>query len=268
MNIWTAPFYSLFSLRFYRWVIASPLYRGFLYLLFTGVVVTFCVLLAFASQALPRIDEFAAWLVEEMPEITWTPQGITTQPAGPKTLVHPVLGPLVTFDTGASDVNEQTMGDVRVFVTATKLYLREEPRALRVYDLVSGGVEKRAGAGPVTLTRETAEKFYRMAKPWAMTVIVIFVFSFFYLWKVLAALFYSLIGLLINLARRERLRYAQILNVSFFALTPMVLLQLLSMTVPFLRTAQLGPLVSLVVTSVYLFIAVKLTEEKSATSPG
>ena len=74
--------------------------------------------------------------------------------------------------------------------------------------------------------------------PWFIVFMVVFVFIFYFVWKLCAALIYSWLGLLFNFLRHPRLGYEAIFKVSVFAVTPWFLIQLLALVIPPLDLAR------------------------------
>ncbi len=264
MNLFLAPLYSLFSLGFYRGIIRSRLRSGFLYLVYLSVIATLLMSVWLVRRGIPQMNSFLEWAKSQMPTLTWTPEGLVMNAASPQTMVHPELGPLVIFDMNRTDVDLGTMQNVVMFVTSKKIFVRQGLNQIKAYDLTrisaKGGQGEAAGAVPIN--GETLQKFYDSVRPWFVVLGILFFFIFFLVWKFLAALLYSWVGLLINFLRRPRLNYSAILNVSFFALTAVTLIQLLQLLFPFLGRLPFGFAGSLFVTGIYLFLAIKKTEDK------
>ena len=260
MNILTAPFYALCSIDFYRKVAASPLWKGFVYLLYLCLITVVILLLLFFFKIVPIMDQFVGWAKTQMPTITWTPTGISIDRPSPYTMRHPQWGPLVTFDTAKTDVSIDAMSSVPVFVTSKKIFVKERAGEMRIYDLQQGMRERETKLKGQRLDAQTLDRFYVSLKPILLGSAVVFWIPFFFLWKLVSALFYSLFGLLFNNARQNKLPYAAVLNVSLFALTGAFFIQILQLLVPALNRVPLGFFGSLIVTSIYLFLGIKKAE--------
>ena len=267
MKLLLAPVYSLFSLSFYREILRKSLGRGFLYLAYLSFLATIVFLLFFTSRLLPEADRFAAWARAEMPALTWTPQGLRMNLKSPYTMVHPQLGPLVTFDTSKTDAGTEEMKDVSMFVTSRKVFLKQRAGEIRVYDLKEMMGAAKAD-NPAVVNGETLEGFYKSFKPMLFFLAIFFFFPFFFIWKFLAALFYSWFGLLLNFFRTEKLHYGQILNVSFFTLTPVLGIQLLQILIPNAGRIPFGLPGSIAVTGVYLYFVIVKTQDPLRRIPG
>lgn len=260
MNIFLAPVYALFSLDFYRLVMKSSIGKGFLYLLYLTGLAMIALMIFFVGTVMPQMDEFAAWTQTQMPSLTWTPAGLTMDRPGPYAITHPEMGPLMLFDMEAKDVTVQSMGEMPILVTSTRIYTRRGEGELRTFDITQPAEGTEPAPQNFEINGDSVGLLYKTVKPWLL-IIVIFGFGiFFYLWKIASALFYSLIGMIFNQMRKSKLDYATILNICFYAITASTLFQILQMLIPLLGRVPFGLLGSFIVTSVYVFFAVKKTE--------
>lgn len=264
MDFFTAPFYSCFSVDFYRRVIRAGVAKAFLYLFFLSFLATTVGFLAFTKRVLPQINEFVEWAKVEMPPMTLGPEGISVYVKMPYTLTHPRFGPVVTFDTAQANVTVEMMGDVPVFVTANRLYIHQAGGELRVYDVAQlmGGVKAEQGA--IKIEAQTIQALYDITRPWMIFIGLVFFFLFTYSWKLLAAVFYSWFGLLINFSRKPKLGYGAIFNVATFALTPWFLIQLLGLLVSPVGRIPFSFFIGFLVTSFFLYLGIKQTEDRPA----
>lgn len=267
MKLLSAPFYSFFSLDFYRWVMRAPLSKAFLYLAYLTGIANLAVLFFYFTQVAPVAEEFADWAVVEMPELTWTPEGLVMNGEGPYAMVHPDFGPLVVFDTSKKEVSEETIGDFPIFVTQTTLYVRLGPAEIRSYDLTRPAESISPDNLVVRVDGETAYKIYEALKFWMAAMVFFFFFPIFYLWKLTEILFFSLVGMLINLSRNPTLEYKPILKISFFAITPAVILQILAIVFPPLGALPYGMFLTFLITTGYLIFAIKKTESPPDNLP-
>lgn len=78
----------------------------------------------------------------------------------------------------------------------------------------------------------------------------------------MASLFYSLIALLLNLFRKEKLGYGSLLVLSMFALTPVAILQIAGFFVPKLMMILSFP-VAIVLTTLFLALGILATQAPS-----
>lgn len=265
MNL-LAPIYALFSLDFYRKVIRQGVGKGFLYLAYLSLLSVGVLAGVLLFRGLPAMNDFVDWVKITMPAMTWSPtEGITLEAQSPYVMTNPKLGALVTFDTTKESVTALTMGDTPIFVTATKIFVRQGAADVKVYDITRPVPEDEATKVKVTVqvTPELVQKFYDSIKPWFLAFILGFSFIFTFIWKLLAALFYSWLGLLFNFSRDPRLSYGSIFNLSIFTLTAGWIIQILPAVIPPLGAIPFWTILAIPVTVVYLFVVIKKTPEVS-----
>ena len=260
MNFLLAPFYSLFSLPFYRKILSRPLGLGFLYLGYLSLLFSVWALVLFNLRAVPAIGEFASWLGANLPKITLTPQGMRLDPNEPVLLTHPQYGAIFYFDPTIDAPKPEDFTKALVILTRTQAaFHNPNTGEVRMQSLIPA--RQSLGRNEMEITGDKVIRGWNRSK---LFVPLFFFFSVFlgtFFWKLMAALIYSSTGLLWNLFRKVRLTYGRILNVSFFALTPMSFWQWLSWQFPALHLPA-NFLVSLVLTSVYLAIVLFGTQDE------
>ncbi len=266
MDFWAAPIFSLFSLRFYRQQMHASLGKGFLYLLYLSLLFSMALSLVAAFSLMPQSDGFMEWFRGELPSITVTKDGLSMDRPSPYSITHPQAGPLVTFDLSKTEVSHEDMGGFPIFVTSKKIYASQRPGDLRVIDLMEN-INRAEAPQSLTLTSDMVGRFYTALKPWVIFFIFLAAWIFYFVLYLLSGLLNSLIGLLINLFRKTKLRYGQIFNLSLYALTGPALIGFLGFLIPVVRQVTLGLWGGLAATCLYLVLAVKLTEEKGESVP-
>jgi|GEM_PF-1120324 len=267
MKILTAPVYTFFSLDFYRQVLRSSLTKAFLYLAYLAAIANLAALFFYFTQAAPVVKGLADWAAQEIPELTWTPEGLVMNGEGDHVMVHPDFGPLVVFNTSKTEVSEEEMGDYPVFVTRTRMYLRTAPDVIRSYDLTRPASSVRTDKLVIRVDGESVYKVYDALKFWMAAAVFFFFLPVFYLWKLVEILFFSLVGMLINLSRNPTLEYKAVLKLSFFAITPASLLQILAAVFPPLGAIPYGLFLSFLITTGYLIFAIKKTQGQAGDIP-
>lgn len=265
MTILTAPFYALFSRKFYHEAVFVGPARGFLYLFYLSALMLLIAFAAMNTRLVPQMNTFAAWLQAEVPIMQWTPAGLSMRDGETFALVHPEYGPLARFDMTKNEITFADMGENSVFVTAQKIYLRQPGReGLRVFDVMQLGDKNNQS---FDIRPDTIGFFYQKVRPWIVFMVLGVLWAGFLIWKILAALFYSWIALLINTTRREKLYYSHLWTIACFALTPAALIQGLQFAIPQLGFLPFGTAGSLIVTTAYLYLAIKGTEPPEAVEP-
>lgn len=258
-DFFLAPLLSLFSLKFYRRLLTLPKSLGFLYPAYLSLWVSLLALIMFRLQFQPLAQDFVEWLSQNLPTLKVTQEGIVMDLQEPRLMTHPQWGAFLYLDP----VNEiPKMEDLdKAFFVITKT-------SVAYQDPVTGGrrirrllpEKQQANWRDATLTGEALSRFWRISKPFVSSIFFVILFIGIYLWKLAAGFFYSLIGLIINLFRMERLSYAAVLQLSFFALTPLTLLQVWLGTFP-LVWFPLNFFTGALITSLYLALAILGTQQ-------
>ncbi|HTL47328.1 MAG TPA: DUF1189 family protein [Verrucomicrobiae bacterium] len=257
-----APLYSLFSVDFYRLILRRRLSSGFIHLLVLSTLSLIIVLVFSFTRLLPGINRFASWLENELPPMTWTPEGLVMNARSPLNLVHPDYGLLATLDMTQNEVEPEALGDAPVFVTSKKLYLNFGDNDIRSYDLTSPPEKVPQDKLVLQIDGEFIRSMARAAKPFIIGAAGVLAIPFFFLLRLAEAFAASGIGMLINRLRKLPLSYAQVFTCSCYALTLASILELRGLILPVFSAVPFGLPGTLLVTGAYLFLAVKKTEMK------
>lgn len=256
-----SPILSLFSRRFYGEMSRASLGKGVLYLLYLAVLVSIICLVAFSFTMLPQINQGAQWVRENMPPLDFTREGVQSSVKQPFALIHPEWGTLLMLDTNRETVTDEEMKQTIFYITKTKLYVWDRTKnEHRIVDARPQPGEVAQKWQDFHLDGEVVWHFYAAMRPFAAPLIFVVAFLVFFAWKIAAAFFYSIPALLINLFRKQKLAYEKLLNLCFFTLTPVMLLQLIKTLFPgFVFPVNFW--VSLIVTCGYLAFAILATQE-------
>ena len=71
MKLFSAPYFSLFSRKFYSEAAYAGASRGFLYLVYLSMLMLFVAFAAVNTRLLPQANTFVEWLQSEMPVMQW-----------------------------------------------------------------------------------------------------------------------------------------------------------------------------------------------------
>ena len=263
-DFFLAPLLSLFSLKFYRRVILKSVSFGFSYLGYLSAIFALSSLVMFAAISIPVADELAKWFASNLPEMTFTRQGVQMGINQPVLLSHPRWGPILYLDPANDSPQPQDMNQALLVIARTQV----------AYQNPSGGGYRLQKITPPPNQKEWHDlrinngilnMFWTRVRPflYPLSFVVAFLAAFF--WKLAAGLFYSLIGLILNRFRNQKLNYGAILNLSILALTPVALLQIAGFTTPLHVPTNFG--VTLVVTTLYLTLGILGTRDRKAPKP-
>jgi hypothetical protein len=256
-----SPILSLFSVDFYKKKTRQSLKNGIAYLFYLTALLT--VFLAFRLTPLihSELKLFSGWLYDNLPALTMSSEGLSAEGEQPKELTYDKWNMKMTVDTTKDIQAVSEMKDSNVWIGKTKIYIKGNENQVRIFDLLSNPEIKKMQPTPVSKERITdiLERLRKLTLP----VVVTAGFFIILIWKFFAALFYSLIARLINNFRKVKLGYSAILNVSFFLLTPVAVLQVVGLgLVPKLKLLASTPVV-LIVVVLYTILAILLTQEET-----
>ncbi len=259
MNILTAFFESLYSIEFYKHMNRSSISRGLLYLVMWSFVAAILMMIFFVAVLSPQITEFTQWFKSEMPIIEVRPEGLKIDRQSPYVMSHPKYGHVITFDTTKKDVTREEMGNVLLYVTSTRLYTQQSGGEIRMYDLTRRTQE--TAAQTLKVDADFVTGLEKRLKPILGSILAFGTLFLFFIWKMTAALFYSLLGLIINLFRRSKLSYEAVLNTTIFAMTAAMILQFLTLFLAAWVKVPFGFFGAFMITAFYLILGIKVTED-------
>lgn len=222
-----APIFSLFSLGFYRRLAKKAPSFGFLYLGYLSCLVSLWALFMFRSISLPFADDLVGWFAKNLPQVTFTREGLQMSTTEPILLSHPALGPLFYFDPTSDAPRPEDLEKAFVVISRKKIAYRGVGGSdYRIQNLVAPPTQREWRN--FALTGETVAQFWLKLRPFLSVSFFVIASVSIFLWKLLAGLLYSLVALLLNSIRKERLPYPALFTISLFALTPATLLQAVS----------------------------------------
>lgn len=251
-HVWQAFALAFFSRSLYRDV--AQRWRGetFLYLLLLILVwwVPVAVLLHIESGAFAAT--YGPKLIDQFPVITVKNGQVSVDATMPYVIADPETGArfAVIDTTGATATLEAAQAPA--LLTRNELILREGDRGSRAYSLKE--------IPELVIDRARLYEWMDIFRAWFVPVASVFVVLFMYLYRILQALLYSLVGMLFSRILQVRLDYAALVRLAIMALTPAVMLDVL---VGLAGVAIPGP-VSLAVAIAYLYFGIKANEKQEA----
>lgn len=258
-DILLGPLLSLGSLAIYRRAARRPLSHGLTYLGWLALLFASAVMVVVSTVWLPAADDFAAWLEAHVPEMRITKDGVVTTASEPVVLTHPKLGKVLVVDTSKDVPSAEDLDGAPVFVGRRHVTIANGPRGeQRVFDVTQANGGSWVGT---TVDARFVRDVYGRIRAYAGPILFLLLVALFFVWKLLAALLYSLLGVALNRFRKEPLPYAGVLNVTFFAMTMVVALQsvaLLGGPTPL----RVGRLAAWAITGAYLAAALLPPERR------
>ena len=258
MSFLAAPLLSLFSLKFYRGVLAWNVRKGLAYLAYMSLLFALVLSWLVKTVVVPQGDQFVDWLKGNMPVLIWNGEILAMKEGTAKEMVHPKYGPLIKFDMTRTEFTDQVLGEFSLGVTPAKAFVRQGSEILKEYNWARSPDQKK---GTVEITPELLGKVYVQLKARISRVMIFVLWISVIFWNLVGALFYSWLGLLINWTRRgDKLLYSQLFNIAICAMTPVLVIDSLQLAIPALGRLPFGLVGSLVLTNAYLFFAIRGTD--------
>ena len=188
-----APVLSFFSRRLYGKVLNKGVGFGFLYLFYLTIL--FCLLAFFLGQFIlaPVVKDFTGWFVSSTPELKITASGLEAAAKQPYLVKHPALGPLFMIDT-SKDLNALNADESKVPILVGKDHVlvrdfrRKETRVFNLSSLMERAAKDKQ---PVRITKEVMRELLNRLYGIIAPIVLAVGFLIFFIWKLLAALFYS-----------------------------------------------------------------------------
>ncbi|MEK7234324.1 MAG: DUF1189 family protein [Elusimicrobiota bacterium] len=253
---------SIASTQAYRRFAAEKAGRTILYLFFVSLLFTIVGSLAIRLRIGPIIDETFSWLAAEVPTLTFSAGKIVSSDPVPKRLVHPKATEVAfMIDTARTEpVTLQVMRDARVlaYLTNNAFYVEQKDK-IEVYDLSKTAMDRPTVVG-AKFIHDAAGTLKKIFYPIAIVTVFVFVAA----WIAFAGLFYALLAMLMQAIAGGSLAFGALYQIALHAQTTALLAR---MCMPFLPFAiPLSGLLTLLITSVYLWMAIK-TNAAAAIEP-
>lgn len=263
LTFFTAPVTALFSTSVYKDAARSSAGRGVLYSLYLAGLSVGLVMMVLSAKVMPQADAFAGWVKTNMPVLIWTPAGLSLE-NGQTTAVlkHPQYGTIALFDMTKTTATEADIGEAYVLVTSQKILIKRAPGQVEERDITGAGMRSSQQLPPrVRITGDLAAKLYQNLKSAMKLVVPVVILILSFVSFLMMNLFYSLVGLILNGIRAEKLGYGAIFSLTCFATTISFVLTGLRTLVPLPAFAGAFGL-NILVTLAYLFFAFKITDKK------
>ncbi len=264
-SFFLAPITSIFSRDVYQDAAKASGGKGVLYILYWSFLIALIVTIMVVSQLMPMSDKFVAWAQKEMPVVIWTPDGISLADGQEKAILnHPTYGPIAIFDMKKTSVTKEDMREVYVFVTSTKVFVKNGSGSIEERNITKTGLKAQRELPPkVRITGEWIGKFYQTAKRAFMLLFPFLVLAGSFFAFLIGNLLYSIAGLLLNLMRKSKLRYGAIFNLTCFATGVSLTLMLIKTLTP-LRMMPWPISISIIISLLYMFFAFRITDSDNA----
>ncbi len=272
MNFFLSPFATLGSKNFYQRASRESIGKALLFLVYFCAVLNLAAAIWMNAKWSEPLDSMVERVIQKLPVMTMAEEGLSIDKPSPYVVpIIEVQGQqflTVTFDTSKDRFTNQELADLpetSMWVTKKALYVNQR-QGLRVVDFDKERQKNPGKFQPFTLDLKTKKseifKTLGSAKGVLSLIWIVMGTLLAFVLGLIGALFYSLLGLLINLLRANRLRYEGILSLAIYAMTPAALVAIALLFFHFKWFAALmSGWMNFLITLGYLIFAIKGSEE-------
>ena len=217
MNFFLQMRESVIDFKFYRSIKDNRFSRSFIYLLLLFLIIYFISGTRIFIAARLGVDELVTSLSTNMPDFRLENGEFSFAGEMPYYISSSTDEAFVIDTTGQVDVNVLKDVGSGMLVTKDKVYLKRSAVETREFSL-----KELKG---VTLTKADVLEFLPKLS-WIILIFIAFGFIFVLGWKLLNAVILALLGLIVNAIMGGRLKFNNLMNISIYALTLPMLIQL------------------------------------------
>jgi hypothetical protein len=255
------PINAITSIEFYKKVAKQSLGRTAAYIALLSLLFTLALTVALKVKVGPAIDDTFVWLEKTMPRLTFANGKLSADPEAAVTLRHPKIEEVAliidTARTEAVSAADLEKAKVSAYITGTAMYVAPGPGEVRVHEF--GSAPNTPGQQPVVIDSKFYKELARITRLVLYPSLMIVVFLFFISWTLMSTAFYSLVGVGANTVANGGLEYKSLFNIALYAQTLITALQAIFLFMPV--GLPLAPLVSLILTTTYIWLAVKANSQ-------
>lgn len=255
------PINAITSIDFYKKVAKQSVGRTAAYLALLSLLFTLALTVALKVKVGPAIDDTFVWLEKTMPKLTFDNGKLSADPAVAVTLRHPKIEEVaIVIDTARTEpvtAADLEKAKVSAYITGSAMYLTPAPGEVRVHEF--GAAPNKPGQQPVVIDSKFYSELARVTRLVLYPSLMIVVFVFFASWTLMSTAFYSLVSLGANTVANAGLDYKSLFNIALYAQTLITALQAIFLFMPV--GLPLAPLVSLIITTTYIWLAVKANSQ-------
>ena len=247
MMLRRAPLESFHSGRFYLDVANHWRGTSFVYLLLVLALCWIPFLVGVYGNWSRFSSTEAEDLLAQIPAVTIAGGVVSTDVPQPHSITDGKTGTVLAIIDTTGEIQSLDEVDAKMLLTRTQFIVRKGERETRTYDLTS--IEN------FTLDRDRVRGWLAIAAAWGPPVVYVFMVLFSYVYRVLQALLFALIGLAFRPSPGLPLGYPRVLSMALVAETPAVIvktvLDLIGATFPFRE------LVIAIIAFAYLYLGIK-----------
>jgi len=210
------PLLSFFSKSLYQDVAWNWKGTCLLYLLVLLAVCWVPLMVKFQATLSRFVTREAPPIVEQIPPITIRDGEVSVDVEQPYTIKDPKTGgPAAIIDTTGSITSLEGQ-EARVLLTKTRLIIAERRGKTTIHDL--------SAVSSFHINQALILWWLRWARSWLVVIVYPLALLFTYIYRLLQALFYAVIGMLFAGLVRVKLSFQALIRLAIVATTPAILL--------------------------------------------
>jgi hypothetical protein len=208
---------SVIDFKFYRSIKNNKFSRSFVYLLLLFLVIYFIGGTKTFIVTRIAVNEFAANVNINIPEFKLENGEFSFEGEMPYYISSSTNEAFVIDTTG--QVTENVLKDVSsgMLITKDNVYMKNNEVETRKFSLTE--------LKGITVTKTDVIEFLPKLS-WIVLIFIVFAFIFALGWKLLNGVILALLGLIVNAIMKTKLQFRSLLNISIYALTLPMLVQL------------------------------------------
>ncbi len=241
MNFFVKIFKSFTSIDFYKDIKSKPFSASFKYLLLFLLIITIALSIRFSFIFVGGANFVADWISTNIPEITIR-NGEVSSPAS-QPYIKGTNDFAFILDTTGQTTTISPQYAAGILLMKNKIVHKQSEIETREYDL--------SNTPYFVLNKEVIERIKKIFIWVTIPLMVVFLYLYYVVAKLLQALLFSLLTLIINGVAKLKIAYSGLLNIGVFAATlPTILGAIVDITglrIPFFWVIYLGVYVALLV---------------------
>jgi hypothetical protein len=218
-NYFQALYLSFYSAPFYLDVGRRWKGTGFLYLLLLLALAWIPEVAGIHTRMAKTIDTYGHTLAAQVPAITISDGEVSTDVETPYFIRDPETEKVWAIIDLTGEYTTLADTEAELLLTRNEVLMRQNRgtiRETRAYDL--------SDVDSFTLSGEDVSRWLEAAKSWLAFVFYPFAVVFSFIYRIIQALIYAVIGLLIANSLKVKLTYGTLLRLAVLALTPVIIL--------------------------------------------
>lgn len=214
MTFFIKTWKSVTSFRFYKEIAFQKITKSIGYFFLFIFLITLVLSMKYSTALIQGMGEVSKELGDRLPEIRIENGVVSIDAQEPFTIKEKDF--IFIIDTTRKITTIDPSCKQGIFLTKNKLIYKQSEIETREYDL--------SKIKSFTVNKEAMERWRKIFSRFAFPILLVSLFPYFVVVKLIQILFFSLIALVMNTTTKANLKYENLFNISLFALTPPVLL--------------------------------------------